>query len=74
MCDGKNDVLLQVRMFWKVLDKTTKDNEETITMDGRIEFKNMGLNKNLTIKFSILSHFINNKILLTPMETILSNS
>jgi len=26
-------------MFWKVLDKTTKDNEETITMDGRIEFK-----------------------------------
>jgi len=39
LCDGKNDVLLQVRMFWKVLDKTTKDNEETITMDGRIEFK-----------------------------------
>jgi hypothetical protein len=36
LCDGKNDVLLQVRMFWKVLDKTIKDNEETITMDGKI--------------------------------------
>jgi hypothetical protein len=74
LCDGKNDVLLQVRMFWKVLDKTTKENQETVTMEGRIEFNNMGLNTNLTIKFLILSHLMKSKILLIPMETILSNS
>lgn len=31
----------------------------------------MGLNKNLTIKFSILSHFIKSKNLLTTMEIFL---